>query len=358
MVSLEAILREAVGRKASDLHIAVGIPPHVRIDGKLMPLDFPAISPADSERLARDILGDDNWPAFLEKGEYDLAYAVPGLARFRVNVFRQRGTVAMALRTIPFGIPPLESLGLPAITKEILKTPKGLILVTGPTGSGKSTSLAAMIDQINRTMERHIITLEDPIEYLHTHRKSIVVQREIGLDTATFATGLRSALREDPDVILVGEMRDLETISTAITAAETGHLVFATLHTYDAAQTIDRIIDIFPPDQQMQIRLQLASVLTAIFAQRLLRHSSGQGRVAAVEVLVNTPAVANLIRSGKVHQIKSTIQTGARYGMQTMEQDLRRLLQEGAVDPEEAEPLLMEWRLSAGNLPASSHNLT
>ncbi|GIM44608.1 twitching motility protein PilT [Collibacillus ludicampi] len=346
MDSLEAILRETVARKASDVHITVGIPPYVRIDGQLVPLEYQPLNVDDCNQLARGIMSDDAWRVFTEKGEYDFAYAIPGLARFRVNVFRQRGTVAMAFRTIPFGIPPLESLGLPPITKDILKTPQGLILVTGPTGSGKSTSLAAMIDQINRTVERHIITLEDPIEYLHTHRKSIVVQREIGLDTATFSTGLRSALREDPDVILVGEMRDLETIATAITAAETGHLVFATLHTFDAAQTIDRIIDVFPPEQQLQIRFQLASVLTAIYAQRLLRHKSGTGRVAAVEVLVNTPAVANMIRSGKVHQIKSAMQTGARFGMQTMEQDLRRLISEGKIDPEEAEPLMMEWRLS------------
>jgi twitching motility protein PilT len=279
-----------------------------------------------------------------ELGEYDCAYTVPGLSRFRVNIFRQRGTVSLALRTIPFGIPPFDSLGLPEVTREILRRPQGLVLVTGPTGSGKSTTLAAMVDEINRTMQKHVITLEDPIEYLHAHRQSIVVQREVGLDTKSFATGLRAALREDPDVILVGEMRDLETISTAMTAAETGHLVLATLHTPDAAQTIDRIIDAFSPSQQVQIRYQLASVLVAVYAQRLLPHRSGRGRVAAFEVLVNVPAVANLIRTEKVHQLKSVMQTGARYGMRTLEQDLNRLVAEGKVRREEADVLIMEWR--------------
>lgn len=349
VINMEELLRMVVEKKASDLHITVNVPPYVRIDGRLSPLPLPPVRLDDCTRIAREIIPADAWQEFTEKGEIDFAYAVPELARFRVNVFRQRGSVALALRTIPFGIPPLESLGLPRITKDLLQTTQGLILVTGPTGSGKSTTLAAMIDQINHTMERHIITLEDPIEYLHKHRKSIVVQREIGFDTENFASGLRSALREDPDVILVGEMRDLETIATAITAAETGHLVFATLHTPDASQTIDRIIDSFPPNQQMQVRLQLAGVLKAIYAQRLLPHKSGRGRVAVVEVLVNTPAIANLIRTGKVHQIKSVIQTSARYGMQTMEQDLNRLLAEGKVDSRDAEPLLQEWRLASLN---------
>ncbi|WP_018131344.1 type IV pilus twitching motility protein PilT [Effusibacillus pohliae] len=346
MARIEELLRETVERGASDLHISVGIPPYLRINGRLVPLEYPVLTVEECEDLARQLLSEEAWRSFEQAGEYDCSYSIAGLARFRVNVFRQRGTVSLALRTITFGLPSIDSLGLPSITEEIIKKPHGLILVTGPTGSGKSTTLAAMINQINHTMERHIITLEDPIEFLHPHRKSIVVQREIGLDTANFATGLRAALREDPDVILIGEMRDRETIATAITAAETGHLVLATLHTPDAPQTIDRIIDAFPPNQQTQIRFQLASVLVAIYAQKLLPQKNGTGRVAAVEVLVNIPAIANLIRTEKVHQIKNILQTGARYGMQTMEQAINRLIQEGKVDARDCESLLLELRQS------------
>lgn len=348
MARMESFLRETVARGASDLHITVGIPPYLRIDGQLIPMEHPPLTVEDCQHLAGEILGEEGWKIFNKAGEYDFSYSVPGLARFRVNVFRQRGTISMALRTIVFGIPSVENLGLPPVTKEIIKKPHGLMLVTGPTGSGKSTTLAAMINRINETMQRYIITLEDPIEYLHHHQKSIVVQREIGIDTANFSTGLRAALREDPDVILIGEMRDPETITTAITAAETGHLVFATLHTPDAAQTIDRIIDALPPNQQTQIRFQLASVLIAIYAQRLLPCKNGKGRVAAVEVLVNTPAIANMIRSEKVHQIKNAIQTGMRHGMQTMEQAVNRLIREGKVDLRDAEPLLLELHRSNG----------
>lgn len=347
MANIDSLLRKTVELGASDLHISVGIPPYVRIDGRLMPLQYPALSVDDCNSMAKEILGEKGWQAFLQSGEYDLSYSVPGLARFRINVFRQRGTVAMALRSIAFGIPDMESLGLPTIAEEIGKAQRGLVLVTGPAGSGKSTTLAAMINQINQTMERHIITLEDPIEYLHPHRNSIVVQREIGLDTATFATGLRAALREDPDVILVGELRDIETISTAITAAETGHLVFAAMHTPDAIQTIDRMIDAMPVNQQMQIRYQLANVLVAIFSQKLLPQKNGKGRVAAVEVLVNNLAIANLIRTDKTYQIKNIIQTSGRYGMQTMEQSIHRLLQEDKVDPRDCEAVLQELRQSA-----------
>ncbi|GAX88491.1 type IV pilus twitching motility protein PilT [Effusibacillus lacus] len=349
MKKIDSLLRETVERKASDLHVSVGIPPYLRIDGRLVPMGHPALSVEDCASLAKELLGEEAWITFAETGEYDTSYSVPGLARFRVNVFRQRGTVSMALRVIAFGIPTMDTLGLPPVTHEIIKRPYGLILVTGPTGSGKSTTLAAMINEMNRTMERHVITLEDPIEYLHNHNRSIVVQREIGLDTASFSTGLRAALREDPDVIQIGEMRDLETISTAITAAETGHLVLATLHTPDAAQTIDRIIDAFPANQHAQIRLQLSNVLVAIYAQRLLKQRNGNGRVAAIEVLVNIPAVANLIRQEKVHQIKNIIQTGARYGMQTMEQAVDRLIREGKVDPRDCESLMLELRQS--NIP-------
>lgn len=347
MANIDSLLRKTVELGASDLHISVGIPPYVRIDGRLMPLQYPALSVDDCTSMAKEILGEKGWQAFLQSREYDLSYSVSGLARFRVNVFRQRGTVAMALRSIAFGIPDMESLGLPTIAEEIGKAQRGLVLVTGLAGSGKSTTLAAMINQINQTMERHIITLEDPIEYLHPHRKSIVVQREIGLDTATFATGLRAALREDPDVILVGELRDIETISTAITAAETGHLVFAAMHTPDAIQTIDRMIDAMPVNQQMQIRYQLANVLVAIFSQKLLPQKNGKGRVAAVEVLVNNLAIANLIRTDKTYQIKNIIQTSGRYGMQTMEQSIHRLLQEDKVDPRDCEAVLQELRQSA-----------
>lgn len=342
MKRIDLLLREAVERKASDLHVSVGIPPYLRIDGRLVPMEHPPLSVEDCSSLAKEMLGEESWLTFTQTGEYDSSYSVSGLARFRVNVFKQRGTVSIAVRVIAFGIPSIDTLGLPPVTQEIIKRPYGLILVTGPTGSGKSTTLAAMIHEINRTMERHIITLEDPIEYLHHHNRSIVVQREVRLDTATFSSGLRAALREDPDVILIGEMRDLETISTAITAAETGHLVLATLHTPDAAQTIDRIIDAFPANQHAQIRFQLSNVLVAIYAQRLLRHRNGNGRVAAIEVLVNTPAIANLIRSEKVHQIKNIIQTGARYGMQTMKQAVDRLIREGQVDPKDCETLLLE----------------
>lgn len=342
--TLERWLREAVDKQASDVHVTVGIPPHVRIDGQLFPLPYPALTADDCMQLARDLLDEPAWQVFTENGEYDGAYSVQGLSRFRLNVFRQRGTVTLAIRVIPFHIPSLDELGLPAVTRELLRRSQGLFLVTGPAGSGKSTTLAAMVDEINRTMAKHIITLEDPIEYLHPHRRSIVVQREVGMDTKTFASGLRSALREDPDVIMVGEMRDVDTMSTALTAAETGHLVLATLHTPDAAQAIERMINVFPPQQQTQIRFQVASVLVAVYAQRLLPRREGTGRVAAIEILVNTPAVAYLIRDEKVHHLHTVMQTGAQYGMRTMEQDLDRLLAAGVIRREDGEALKMEWR--------------
>jgi twitching motility protein PilT len=265
-----------------------------------------------------------------------MSYGIPNLSRYRVNIFKQKGNVSLTIRLIPTKIPAMEALGLPAMAEEFAKKPQGLLLVTGPTGSGKSTTLAAIIDYINRTRGDHIITLEDPIEFVHPHKACIVNQREIGVDTESFTSGLRAALRQDPDVILVGEMRDLETISIAITAAETGHLVFGTLHTADAPQTIDRIIDVFPPEAQQQIRVQLASVLLGVMAQRLLPTIDGNGRVAAIEVLVNTPAIANLIRSEKVHQIRSVLQTGKAQGMQTMDMALRDLLQKRSITVEAA----------------------
>lgn len=278
----------------------------------------------------------------MEMGELDFSYGIAGVSRFRVNAYHQRGTVSMAFRIIPSDIPTFDQLQLPSILREIYKKPQGLVLVTGPTGSGKSTTLASMISEMNKIMKKHIITLEDPIEYLHSHGTCIINQREIGFDTKSFASGLRSSLRQDPDVILVGEMRDLETISTAITAAETGHLVFATLHTTSAVMTIDRIIDVFPPSQQTQVRIQLASVLQAVISQRLFPRKDGQGRVGAFEILLNVPAVRNLIRSEKIHQIHSVIQSSRSMGMQTMEMELERLLSSGLVSHEALTPYLAE----------------
>jgi twitching motility protein PilT len=283
------------------------------------------------------ILNDDQRKRFENHKQLDFAYAIPGVARFRVNCFFQRGSVSAAFRLVPQDIPALDTLGVPQVLRELTAKPRGFVLVTGPTGSGKSTTLAAMLDVINEEHEDHILTIEDPIEFLHTHKRSIVNQREIGSDAEDFSLGLRAALREDPDVILVGEMRDLETISTALTAAETGHLVFATLHTQDTAQTVDRIVDVFPPDQQQQVRVQLSVSLQGIVTQQLLPRADGQGRTVAVEVLVPTPAVRNLIREGKTHQIYSTLQTGNQFGMQTMDSALAQLVREQKITRELAE---------------------
>jgi twitching motility protein PilT len=323
---------ETVAQGASDLHISVGIPPLLRLHGELVPMSRPPLRPADTAGLVRQVLTEAQAETFLASGELDFSFSAPGVGRFRVNVYRQRGTAAMAMRAVTGEIPSLESLGLPAVTAQLVKYHKGLVLVTGPTGSGKSTTLAAMIDLINQQRRCHILTLEDPIEYLHQHKKSMVNQREIGQDSAGFARALRSALRQDPDVILVGEMRDLETIAIAITAAETGHLVLATLHTVDAPQTIDRVIDVFPPHQQQQIRVQLANTLVGVLSQRLLKRQGGKGRVAAVEILLNNAAVRNLIREGKVYQLYSVMQTGSRSGMQLMDASLVKLYQQGAID--------------------------
>ncbi len=333
---MESLLREAVARKASDLHITVGIPPVLRINGDLVHTDRPALRPADTAALLAAIAAENHSAIFDEKGEVDFSYAVPGFSRFRVNAFRQRGATAIAIRVVAEQVPTLDELGHPDTVKTLARRPRGLVLVTGPTGSGKSTTLAAMIDLVNRERACHVVTLEDPIEYLHRHDRSIINQREIHADTLSFAAALRSALREDPDVILVGEMRDPETIATAITAAETGHLVLATLHTGDAAQTIDRIIDGFPPYQQQQIRVQLSLTLQGIIAQQLLPLKGGSGRVAALEILLATPAVRNIIREGKTHQLASVIQTGAKNGMQTMDNALRDLCRRGLVTTDEA----------------------
>jgi twitching motility protein PilT len=323
-----------IERKASDLHITAGAPPTVRVRGRLVRLDLPTLSSSDCREIVYSILNDDQRSRFERDLQLDFAYTVPGVGRFRVNAYRQRFSYGAALRLIPTDIPELAKLGLPPIVNELVKKPRGLVLVTGPTGSGKSTTLAAMLDQINETRDEHIMTVEDPIEFLHRHKRCIVNQRELGSDATSFAAALKAALRQDPDVILVGEMRDLETISTALTAAETGHLVFATLHTQDAPQTIDRIIDVFPPGQQGQVRMMLSVALQGILTQQLLPTADGAGRTVAVEVLVPTPAVRNLIREQKTHQVYSAMQTGGAHGMQTMDSALADLVRAGKITRE------------------------
>ncbi len=334
------LLINAYESKASDLHITAHSPPIYRINGQLVSFEKRPLSSNDTEEMAKELIKADDWDHYLEKGELDFSYSIKGVARFRVNVYRQRQDVGFVARVIPTEIPTIEQLAMPAVLKQLAEKPQGLVLVTGPTGSGKSTTLAAMVDYINAYESKHIITLEDPIEYLHTHKKSIINQREIGLDTKNFANGLRAALRQDPDVILVGEMRDLETISTAITAAETGHLVLATLHTNSATQTINRIIDVFPPHQQSQVKIQLASVLEGIISQRLLQNISGTGRVAATEIMMNLSSVANLIRNEKVDQIKNILQTSRAQGMHTLEMSVKELLEKNIISYESARPFL------------------
>lgn len=330
------LLEQAVQRGASDIHITVGVPPIFRINGSLVLTDAPRLTVEETEKIFLSISKPEQQAIFKQNGELDFSFAVFGLSRFRVNAFRQRGSVAIVIRLVNEKIPTLEELRLPSVLKSLAAQARGLVLVTGPTGSGKSTTLAAMINLINQERCCHILTLEDPIEYLHKHNKSIINQREMHADTKSFSIGLRAALREDPDVILVGEMRDNETIATAITAAETGHLVFATLHTGSAAQTIDRIIDSFPSHQQQQIRVQLSSTLQGIVAQQLLPRIDEPGRIAAVETMIATPAVRNIIREGKTHQLVSVIQTGAKFGMQPMDIALRDLYRRGNISYEEA----------------------
>src|SRR5687768_13323130 len=326
------LLLEVLERRASDLHITAASKPMVRVRGRLLELeDYPTLGATDTREIIYSILTNDQRQRLETDWQLDFAYAIPGHARFRVNAYFQRGALGAAFRLIPSTIQGIDELGLPPAVHEFTKKPRGFVLVTGPTGSGKSTSLAAMVDAINRTREEHIMTIEDPIEFLHGHKKCVVNQRELGSDAQSFAAAIKGALRQDPDVILVGEMRDLETISTALTAAETGHLVFATLHTQDTPQTIDRIIDVFPPHQQDQVRVQLSVALQGIVTQTLLPTADGAGRCLAAEVLVPTPAIRNLIREGKTHQIYSVLQTSAAQGMQTMDASLATLVRGGKI---------------------------
>jgi twitching motility protein PilT len=332
------LLLEVIERNASDLHLTAGAHPTVRVRGRLQALhDYPVMTTQQTREIIYSILSNDQRQRLETDWQLDFAYAIPGRARFRVNAYHQRGALGAAFRLIPFSIKTVDELGLPSVMHELAKRPRGFVLVTGPTGSGKSTSLAAVIDEINSTREEHIMTIEDPIEFLHGHKKCIVNQREIGSDAHSFADGLKAALRQDPDVILVGEMRDLETIHTALTAAETGHLVFATLHTQDTPQTIDRIIDVFPASQQQQVRVQLSVALQGIITQQLLPTADGAGRIAACEVLLATPAIRNLIREGKTHQIYSSLQTGASLGMQTMDAALASLVRQSKITQKIAE---------------------
>lgn len=321
----------AVKNHASDIHITAGLSPVLRINGNLINYNEKILNPDDIGELTNQILNEDQIIELNKKGEFDTLFCVPEIGRFRINVYKQRGSYGIAIRTIPLEVPTVEALGLPKIVRDFAMLPRGLVLVTGPTGSGKSTTLASIIDLINKEKRCHILTLEDPIEYSHKHNKSIVNQREIGEDSQSFSNALRSGLRQDPDVILVGEMRDLETMSIAITAAETGHLVFSTLHTIGAAKTIDRIIDVFPPHQQQQVKVQLSSVIEGVISQQLLPKANKKGRVAAFEIMVANPAIRNLIREDKTYQIDTSIQTGKKQGMQTMDNSLLELYNRGII---------------------------
>jgi twitching motility protein PilT len=350
-VTTAEIIIQASKFRASDVHITVGRPPIFRVNGVLANMDVPelqegltgeqqgwihSLKPQDTVDLLQEIMKPEHYEKFLEQGEFDFSYSIPGMIRVRVNAFKQRGSVSFVMRLLDTKIPSFAELGLPYVLTYLSHRSRGLILVTGPTGSGKSTTLAAMIDLMNREERLHIITLEDPIEYLHRHNQCTINQREVGGDTRSFTTGLRAALREDPDVILVGEMRDLETISIALTASETGHLVLATLHTSGAPETIDRIIDVFPPSQQQQVRVQLSSTLEGIVSQLLLPKADGSGRVPALEIMVMNPAIKNLIRENKTYQVLSQIQTGIKFGMVTLDMSLRDLCRRGLIDKPDA----------------------
>jgi twitching motility protein PilT len=333
---IEILLEEVIKKKASDLHLQVGLPPMLRVDGALLPVpSADALTEETVELLIFAILDEDQKQILLKDKEFDFSFAFGDLGRFRVNAFHERGNLAAALRLIPNEILTIEQLGLPQIVNKFADYPRGLVLITGPTGSGKSTTLAALVHKINIERPVHIVTIEDPIEFTHKSKKAVIVQREVHYDTYSFSAALRSSLRQDPDVVLIGEMRDLETIAAAITIAETGHLVFATLHTNSAAQSIDRMIDVFPPHQQPQIRAQLSNILMAIASQRLIP-SIGGGRTAAAEILVATPAVRNIIREGKSHQLEAVIQTGSEFGMQSMDKTLVTLIHNGTISYDEA----------------------
>ena len=365
MISIHEMLSVMYEKGASDLHITTGIAPTIRVDGRLLPLPAEPLAPPDTKRLCYSILTEAQKQRFEEEWELDLSFGVKGLSRFRANIYMQRGAVAGAFRTIPFRVRTFDELGLPSVLKDLCKKPRGLVLVTGPTGSGKSTTLAAMIDKINSERQEHIVTIEDPIEYLHPHKKCVINQREVNADTQSFKKALKHILRQDPDVVLIGEMRDLETVEAALTVAETGHLVFATLHTNSCVQTINRILDVFPPYQQPQIRAQMSFVLEGVVSQILLPKASGLGRVLCLEVMIPNPAIRNLIREEKVHQIYSQMQVGqAKFGMQTMNQSLlaaylrREITLDDAVgrstDPEEFRNLLS----SAHNAPQGTARRT
>lgn len=335
-LNVSEILDSAVRLGASDIHITVGIPVTLRINGHLRYLNEERIMPEDTAQLVYEMLSEKQMERFKNSGEMDFSYSTVGFGRYRVNVFRQRGSIGLAMRIVSLDIPTMQQLNLPLVLKDLCMKKRGLILVTGPTGSGKSTTLAAMIDYVNDRVDRHIITIEDPIEYLHKHKKSLINQREVGNDTNSFAQALRASLRQDPDIILVGEMRDLETISTAITAAETGHLVMSTLHTVGAASTVDRIIDVFPPHQQQQIKIQLAMTLEAVISQQLMPSMDGNSRVACFEVLIVTPAARALIREGKTHLIQNIIQTGNNVGMISMDNSILECVNKRKITPEVA----------------------
>ena len=335
-IELDALLEQLVLQEGSDLHLRYGEPPLYRIAGSLAKTENPNLAEKDLEDLIFGIMNHEQRKVFEQQLEFDMAYEIPGVARFRVNCFKHMGHIGAVMRTIPINIRTIDELKLPAIFKKIAQLPRGLILVTGPTGSGKSTTLAAIIEHINSTARKHIITVEDPIEFMHRDKNSIIEQREVGIDTKSYSEALRRVIRQNPDIILVGEMRDLETMAETITAAETGHLVFSTLHTIDAVQTVDRIIDVFPPSHQQQIRLQLSMTLQAVITETLLRKKDGAGRIPAFEIMICTPAVRSAIREAKTHQIFTAIQTGSRMGMITMDQYLKNLYRQGAIDYEEA----------------------
>ena len=336
MVTLRELLDEMKQLKASDLHVTAGVPPEFRIDGQMTPTAHEVLNPEMTAQLCYSVMSDEQRKRFETTKELDFSFGVKGLARFRANVFLQRGVVSMAVRQIPYEILPMEKLGLPPVVREFTNHHKGLVLVTGPTGSGKSTTLASMLDKINATRQAHIMTIEDPIEYIHQHKKCIVNQREIGADTGSFPTALKYVLRQDPDIILIGEMRDLETVEAALTIAETGHLVFATLHTNSTYEAINRIVDVFPADQHKQVHTQLAFTLQGVITQQLIPNSSRSGRVMVAEVLVCTPAIRAVVREGKTHQIYSLMQAGQRFGMQTMNQALLQAVLDRALSPADA----------------------